>query len=134
MMDSAKTSDASEEAFQQATFILIVEDDPDIGEILLQAIEVGTSFQASLVPDGFQALKIIQDIKPHLFILDYQLPRLSGLELYDQLHAPEGLGHIPTLFLSANPPLEELEKRHVSFLEKPFEVNDLLRAIVELLE
>lgn len=60
--------------------ILVVEDDPDIGTNLVDAIQSGTNNQVVLATDGFQLEKIVQDIKPHLFILDYQLPRRSGLQ------------------------------------------------------
>ena len=69
--------------------ILVVEDDVGIGSFLTQAISQETPHQAMLVTDGFQALNAIRSIKPGLFILDYQLPRMNGIELYDKLHATQ---------------------------------------------
>lgn len=133
-MNRVEIRDESEDILQQAEkLILIVEDDSDVGDILVYTIQIETPYQALLVPDGFQALEIIKDIKPHLFILDYQLPRLNGLELYDRIHATEGLEHVPALFLSASLPCEELEKRRIPFLKKTFAVDELRRIIGELL-
>jgi CheY-like chemotaxis protein len=58
---------------------------------------------------------------------------MNGIELYDRLHTAGGLEDVPTLFMSAVPPLKELEKRRISYLEKPFELDEFLRKIKELL-
>jgi CheY-like chemotaxis protein len=133
-MDTASPGQETEETRQQVKLILIVEDDDAIGEVLVNAIQSETPYQVSLVADGFQALKMVQDIKPQLFLLDYQLPRMNGVELYDQLHALDGLEHVPTLMLSANAPTGELELRHVEYINKPFELEEVLQAILRLLE
>ncbi|MFL5691097.1 MAG: response regulator, partial [Ktedonobacteraceae bacterium] len=61
--------------------VLVVEDDTGIGNFLVQAILQETPYQAMLVADGFQAIKAVTNIRPSLFILDYQLPRMNGIEL-----------------------------------------------------
>ena len=76
---------------------------------------------------------MIRNIKPDLVILDYHLPSMDGLELYDQLHASEGFERVPVLFMSAHVPHRELEQRVISFIEKPFELADLLDTIEQLL-
>src|SRR5712692_4698401 len=93
--------------------ILVVEDDVGIGSFLAQAISQETHHQALLVTVGFQALKTVMDIKPSLFILDYQLPRMNGIELYDKLHTIEGLDAVPAILISARLPKQEIDKRHI---------------------
>lgn len=112
--------------------VLLVEDDINIGEVLQQAITQETSFVAILVSDGFQALQMIKEIRPNLFILDYQLPRMNGIELYDQLHAIEELAHVPALMLSAHLPRHEINKRHIQGMSKPIDLDDFLQAIENL--
>src|SRR5947209_7789066 len=80
--------------------ILIVEDDAAIGELLRLFLSEETPHQAILAFDAFQALNIIKDITPNLFLLDYRLPRMNGKELYDRLHATKGLEHIPAIMTS----------------------------------
>jgi len=65
--------------------ILVVEDDAAIGNLIIQALLSETPYQALLIADGFQTLKIIRDINPQLLLLDYQLPRMNGIELDDQI-------------------------------------------------
>ncbi len=113
--------------------IFIVEDDTDIGAFLVEALQQETSYQALLACDGFQALKMVRSLKPDLFVLDYHLPGMNGLELYDHLHATEGFEEIPVFFMSANMPLKELERRHLDFLHKPIDLDDLLRKIEKFL-
>lgn len=113
--------------------ILVVEDDVGIGSFLAQAISQETNHQAMLVTDGFQALKTIKDIKPSLFILDYQLPRMNGIELYDKLHDTKGLEHVPAILISARLPQQEIDKRKIVGMSKPLELDDLLHTIDKLL-
>lgn len=113
--------------------ILVVEDDADLGEFFVQILKDETPHQAILAGDGFQALKIVRNIKPDLFVLDYQLPSMNGIDLYDTLHTTEGLEAVPALFMSANMPMAELKKRQVHFIRKPFELDDILQTVEKLL-
>jgi CheY-like chemotaxis protein len=116
-----------------AKTILIVEDDADVGEFFVQAVQQETPYQSLLAADGFQALKMLRSLKPDLLVLDYLLPGMNGLEIYDQLRAMPGFETIPVLFISANAPTGELQKRCVYFLRKPFELEALLQTIEDLL-
>jgi CheY-like chemotaxis protein len=109
--------------------ILLVEDDVSIGELLMDVLHEEGFYDIVLVTDGFQALNVARTLHPLLFVLDYQLPGMDGFELYDRLHTTEGLSDIPALFVSANVPLKELEKRHLQYIRKPFELDQLLDAI-----
>jgi len=113
--------------------ILLVEDDESISEVFVQAISQETPYLPVLVRDAFEALKIVQSMKPHLFILDYQLPRMNGIELYDKLHSITNLTHIPAIMVSARLPYQELEKRNILAMAKPIDLDDFLLAIDQLL-
>lgn len=110
--------------------LLIVEDDKDIGDFLIRALTEETPYQTLRVTDGAQALEAVKTVKPSLFLLDYQLPGFNGLELYDRLHAIKELQSVPAILLSAAiPPEEEMRKRQITYVKKPFDLNDLLRVI-----
>lgn len=113
--------------------ILIVEDDEDIGAFLVQAITNETSYKALLARHGFEALKVAREIKPDLLILDYQLPGMNGLELYDRLQAIEDREAVPAIMMSALLPTRELDVREIFGIRKPFELQDLFDAIEKLL-
>ena len=113
--------------------ILLVEDDPVISELLIQMISQETPYQIVSVPDGFQALDLVKMLKPQLFILDYWLPVLQGIEVYDRLRKIEGLEEVPAIMLSVNAPLKEMNQRHIMYMRKPFDMYKLLEAIHKFL-
>ncbi len=113
--------------------ILVVEDDADIGSFIVQAILQETSHYALLVADGFQCLKAIHDLQPDLIIIDYQLPHMNGIELYDRLIDIENLKACSTIMVSARLPTQEIVKRKIVGMKKPFELLDLLNTIERLL-
>ncbi len=114
--------------------VFIVEDDEAIGDLLVQAIEQETSYHAVLASDGFQALKMLRTVKPDLILLDYSLPGMNGLELYDTIHTVKALKHLPVLIVSAETARiqKEIKARQLSQLQKPFDLANLLQAIERL--
>ena len=114
--------------------IIVVEDDEDIGSFLVQAISQETNYQAMLLTDGFQCLKAVTSIKPNLFILDYHLPSMNGIELYDQLHTIKELQHVPAIMVAAAFPEQEVKQRKIVGLKKPSDMNELLDAISKALD
>ncbi|HEU0003716.1 MAG TPA: response regulator [Ktedonobacteraceae bacterium] len=114
--------------------ILLVEDDEDIGEFIAQALKDETPYTVLHVTDGARALDAVNSVKPGLFILDYQLPGINGIELHDRLHAIKELETIPTLIVSANiPSRKDMQQRQIAFLKKPFDLNELFKTVEKLL-
>jgi DNA-binding response OmpR family regulator len=113
--------------------ILVVEDDTDIGSFLVQAISQETHHQAMLVTDGFEALRVLANIKPNLLILDYQLPSMNGIELYDRIQETKTMEHLPAILISARLPKQEIAKREIVGMAKPLELDEFLGAIEQLL-
>ena len=118
---------------QAAKTILVIEDEPDIGAFLTATILQETSYHIVLVKDATQAMQVVKNIIPHLLILNYHLPDMTGIELYDKLHATEALQHVPALMISARLPKKELATRNIVSMEKPFELNDFLETVDKLL-
>ena len=113
--------------------VLLVEDDESIGEVLQQAIQQETPYFVIYAVNAFDAIQLVKKIKPQLFILDYQLPNMDGLVLYDQLHAIPELANVPALMMSALLPRTELAKRNIVGMSKPIELDDFLLTIEQLI-
>ncbi len=113
--------------------ILIAEDDENIGEFLQQAIDEYTPYQTTVVHDGFDALERATQIKPCLLLLDYKLPGLNGLEIYDHLQSLEETRGVPTIMMSASLPVEELQQRGIYRLRKPMDTGNVIRMITHAL-
>jgi CheY-like chemotaxis protein len=111
--------------------ILVVEDDADIAAFLSLAIAQETPYHPLVVADGFEALRVMQHIKPNLVMIDYRLPKMNGIELYDLLQKTQGCEAFPTIIFSASIEKheQELRERHLLGLKKPFELDELLQAI-----
>ena len=112
-----------------AKTILVVEDSLFIRHMLDKMMNIETPYQPIFATTCAEALEIVGIIKPHLFLFDYQLPDMSGLELYDKLHAKKALKHIPAIIMSSELPRQEIEKRNILGVEKPFHLNVLFRMI-----
>jgi CheY-like chemotaxis protein len=87
----------------------------------------------SWVPDGFEALRAIREDNPDLLILDYQLPRLNGIDLSDKIHALPGFDHLPVIKMSAHLPKREIEKHTLVGISKPFELGELFDTLDQFL-
>ena len=124
---------SDEEESSTVKTVLIVEDDESIGAFILRAILDETSHQAILVTDGHKAIETVKSLKPNLMVLDYHLPRMNGIELYDNIHANKELEHVPAILMSARLPKNEARKRKITCLEKPFELDALLKTIDDLI-
>ena len=113
--------------------VLVVEDDQDIGEVFVQALSQEASYIPVLATDGEEALAFIQDIQPDLVVVDYYLPDMNGIELYDHLHTIKELKDVPAIIVSAVLPERDLKERGLLGLAKPLDLEDLLETTNNLL-
>ena len=108
----------------------MVEDDDSIGDLLVQAFTQETSHQALLVTDGVQALEAAGKLKPDLFIIDYLLPGMNGLQLFDHLQSLETFEQVPTIMITVATMTEDIQAvlrdRSVALITKPLDLADLL--------
>ena len=111
------------------TTILIVEDDVDIAQFLQRLIEEETPYHTNVIDNGKVALEQAPDIHPCLLLLDYYLPGVNGLELYDLLQEKEEIRGVPAIMMSATLPVKELEKRGIYQLRKPMDIGSVIRMI-----
>lgn len=113
----------------QNTTILIVEDDADIGQFLQQLIEEETPYSTILISNGREALEKAPEIRPCLLLLDYRLPGINGLELYDRLQEHSETRGLPAIMMSATLPIDELVRRGIHPLRKPMDIRNVIRMI-----
>jgi DNA-binding NtrC family response regulator len=116
--------------------ILLVEDDEDTREFLTLTITTETPYRVFSMENSFDVLQRLDEvraIKPVLLLLDYRLPSMTALDLYEQLHGIAELGNVQTLVITADPLDEDtkhmLKERSITLLEKPFDIDDLIHYI-----
>ncbi len=115
------------------TTILIVEDDADIAQFLQQLIEEETPYHTTVIDNGQRALERAPTVRPCLMLLDYRLPGVNGLELYDRLQQAEETRGVPAIMMSATLPVRELEQRGIYQIRKPMDIGSVMRMITHAL-
>jgi len=132
---SQDTKQLSGESQATTKTILLVEDDPYISSFLVEAIAQETPYRVIVASDSNAALKLVRHSEPSLFVLDYGLPGMNGIELYDRLHINQAFAAIPAILITANRqlPQQQIQQRHLIVFTKPFELEAFLSTIETLL-
>jgi DNA-binding response OmpR family regulator len=114
--------------------ILVVDDDEDIRRIETEAL-VCSGYKVDAAADGALAWDILQFKHYDLLVTDYNMPKMSGVDLLLKLHAA-GMD-LPVILVSGTIPWEKL-KRHPwlqidATLLKPYIPDELLAAVEKVL-
>lgn len=117
--------------------ILIVEDEPDMRELLRLHL-VTSGYDVFVASDGEEGIKETKAIVPDLIILDLMMPRIGGYEVCARLKADQRFHHIPILMFTVRAGdldrLMGLQCGAADYLSKPFNEDILLGKIEKLLE
>ena len=119
-----------------ATRVLVVEDDPDIAELVGRYLDKA-GFVSTRVSSGRDALDAVRTKPPELIVLDRMLPHVDGLEVCRQLRANSATASIPIIMLTARAEESErivgLEMGADDYVAKPFSPNELVARVRALL-
>ena len=64
--------------------VLVVDDDPNVQEILREFLSA-KGYEIITAGDGAEGLRRVKEERPHLILLDIQMPKMDGLEVLHQL-------------------------------------------------
>jgi PleD family two-component response regulator len=108
--------------------ILIVEDDPDVAEMLNAYFRV-QGYEVFTVNWGEDGVRAGQTVSPDLIILDIRLPDIDGFEVARRLRADRRTREIPIIFLTEKRErvdrLQGFEVGADDYITKPFDVQEL---------
>lgn len=90
-----------------AKHILVVEDEPDLADLLVYNLQ-RSGYQVSSASDGVAGLKQILEAPPDLIVLDLMLPKMSGFEVARQVRTSPRTSNVPILMLTAR--AEEIDQ------------------------
>ncbi|GAA3610389.1 response regulator transcription factor [Kineosporia mesophila] len=114
--------------------ILVVDDDPGIGELLVSALGFA-GFAVTAVSDAADALKIITAGEADAMVLDVMMPGIDGFDLLQLLRAKGD--RLPVLFLTARDAVEDrvrgLRLGADDYVTKPFSVVEVVARLEALL-
>jgi two-component system response regulator QseB len=134
MTGRACDSDTMTDAALPAARVLVVEDDRELGPLLLRLFR-GAGYEPDLAPDGQAGLHLALTRSYDAMILDRGLPAVEGLDLLGRLRR-SGVT-VPALVLTALGTVSDrvagLDSGAEDYLVKPFEVEELLARVRVLL-
>jgi DNA-binding NtrC family response regulator len=117
--------------------ILIAEDDDILREMLREILQLN-GYEVFDAQNGDCALKIFQEHRDRiqLLILDVMMPKLNGIEVYRELKKINPA--IVAVFISGYPShvidTNMVHEEELTFIAKPFIINEFLEKIRELLD
>ncbi len=115
--------------------VLVVEDDPDIGKLIMLLLS-RAGIEATLRTDGSAGLAAIAELRPDLVVLDVGLPILDGWQVLERIRSGAG-PRLPVLLLSAH--AQETDRARGlgmgadGFMLKPFRNDELVARLRSLL-
>lgn len=114
---------AESSAVRQATNLLIVEDEPEIRDLVAMLLQ-NLDYNLSIAEDGAQAMDILKHSNIDLVLLDLLLPEINGYELLEEMKANEAWQNIPVIVVSGTTDMDNVvrcvELGAEDFLPKPF--------------
>jgi CheY-like chemotaxis protein len=111
--------------------VLVVEDDPDIREVLEEMLDAG-GHRVLTASNGREALAVLDRIStPCLVLLDLMMPVMSGFAFLEELTRRPDRERVNVLLISANAQVEQVARGQgvVGFVRKPFDLDDVLALV-----
>ncbi len=120
--------------------VLVVDDDPDIVLMLTDRLEA-LGYTTLVAGEGQRALELLESEEPGLVLLDLQMPRMTGLEVLEQLARHEQAilaNRSPIIVMTAHGTIESaveaMKYGAADFLTKPLDMDHLTLVMQKTLE
>lgn len=112
--------------------VLVVEDEPAQREVLAYNLEA-EGFRVARAEDGEEALLRVEEDAPDIIVLDWMLPRVSGIEVCRRLKLRPETRNVPIIMLSARSEevdrVRGLETGADDYVVKPYSVIELMARV-----
>jgi len=120
-------------AGQPSDYVLIVEDDADIVE-MVEMILQASGYAPVVARDGAEALRRLRaGPLPRVVLLDMMMPIMDGKQFRDEQLRDPAIAEVPVVVMSGDAHVDErmAELRVAKWLRKPLDIDDLLAAVRE---
>lgn len=120
---------------QDKSLILAVDDERNVTTLLRSAL-VQAGYEVITANDGNQVLDLVAQKKPDLVLLDIRMPGKTGVEILQELRAsyPDIAAIMVTAVTDTNVAIKALTDGAYGYLNKPFNVNELILIVERALE
>ena len=117
-------------------YILVVDDEPDLLTLVTYNL-TNENFEVEETTDGEEAMTMIDERLPDLLLLDWMLPRLSGIEICRRLRQSPSTKTLPIIMLTARSEehdrIRGLNCGADDYISKPFSPNELVARVKAVL-
>jgi CheY-like chemotaxis protein len=105
--------------------LLHVEDDADIREIALMALDLTGEFEVVQCSSGMEALATITSYTPDVGLLDMMMPGMTGRQTLEKMRETPALANVPAVFMTARAQHAEIDELlqigAAEVISKPFD-------------
>ena len=120
---------------QKSAKILVVDDDPEIVEILKYNLS-NSGFEVKVAYNGVQAVKKSKKYKPDIILLDVMMPEMNGIEACTEIRNIDNLKNVQIIFLSARgedyTQIAAFDAGADDYINKPIKPKILLKKIINI--
>jgi len=115
--------------------VMVVDDSVTVRKVTSRLLE-RQGIEVIVAKDGIEAIAMLQEKRPDVMLLDIEMPRMDGFEVARQVRRDDRLHDLPIIMISSR--TGEKHQEHAAklgvknFLGKPFQENELLAIIDEL--
>src|SRR3984893_9002872 len=135
MKENGIPTDALESGKRKA---LVVDDDEELVELIRDHLESDGRFEVRVASNGFDAGMMVKEYHPDVIVLDVMLPDINGKEVCQRVRSDSALDDVKIICISGMVEADKVEDLKAAgandFLQKPFEVDQLVDRICHLLE
>jgi len=122
---------------EKDTYILVVDDDPDILDGIITILET-QPYRLATARDGKQCMDMLRQEKPDLLILDLLMPRMDGWGVIREMRSEPRFADVPSMILTTV--IEDASRRRYEletgmamdvqdYVQKPARPADLLKRV-----
>ena len=116
--------------------ILVVDDDERVGRHISELLQ-RAGYRVDLAADGQRALRLVEECRPDLVVLDVVMPGMGGLEVLRILKSPQDQNFLPVILLTGESDMDSrllgLKLGADDYLTKPADAKEVLARIETLL-
>lgn len=118
--------------------VLLVDDDTDLIDVMLNALNNDGRFEVRIANNGFDAGMMVKEYRPELIVLDVMLPDINGREVCQRVRGDNQLEEVKIICISGMVEPDKVDELKAAgandFLQKPFDVDELIDRMCVLLE
>jgi len=135
MKDNGIPTDALETGKRK---VLLVDDEIELLELMSRALGEDGRFEVRTASNGFDAGMMVKEYRPDVIVLDVMLPDINGREVCQRVRADTTLSDVRILCISGMVEDDKIQELRLAgaddFLKKPFEMDNLIERMCQLLD